>query len=330
MKYTTLGRTGLRVSVAGLGCGGFSRLGLATGKTEADAATLVRQALEFGINLIDTAPSYDTEGVVGKALKSVPRQSVVLATKVVICRDSEWFTPDRVVESLDNSLRQLSTDYIDVLQLHGVHLAEYDYALNTIVPALMKEQAKGQFRHLGITEAPSDDAEHEMLQRAAQDDVWDVTMVAFHLMHQNARNAVFPQTMAKRVGTLLMFAVRNIFARSDRLRSTMRDLTVAGQVEKWLAEAADPLGFLIHEGGAKTITEAAYRFARHEPGVDVVLFGTGDTDHLRTNIASLLKPALPDSDRQKLSALFGHLTGIGLELPPHKIARKIEPIHTEH
>jgi hypothetical protein len=50
------------------------------------------------------------------------------------------------------------------------------------------------------------------------------------------------------------------------------------------------LGFLIHEGGANTIPDAAYRFVRHEPGVDVVLFGTGDPEHLRTNIASILHP----------------------------------------
>jgi L-galactose dehydrogenase len=59
--------------------------------------------------------------------------------------------------------------------------------------------------------------------------------------------------------------------------------------------------------------EAAYRFARHEPGVDVVLFGTGDAAHLRSNVASLLKPPLPDADRAKLAALFGHLTGVGLD-----------------
>jgi L-galactose dehydrogenase len=59
--------------------------------------------------------------------------------------------------------------------------------------------------------------------------------------------------------------------------------------------------------------EAAYRFARHEPGVDVVLFGTGDAGHLRSNVASLLKPPLPDADRAKLAALFGHLTGVGLD-----------------
>ena len=59
--------------------------------------------------------------------------------------------------------------------------------------------------------------------------------------------------------------------------------------------------------------EAAYRFVRYEPGVDVVLFGTGDVAHLRSNVASLLKPPLPEADREKLTALFGHLKGIGLD-----------------
>jgi hypothetical protein len=47
----------------------------------------------------------------------------------------------------------------------------------------------------------------------------------------------------------------------------------------------------------------------------VVLFGTSSVDHLRENIASLLKPPLPEADRQQLTALFGHLLGVGLELP---------------
>ena len=61
------------------------------------------------------------------------------------------------------------------------------------------------------------------------------------------------------------------------------------------------------------MTEAAYRYARHEPGVDVVLFGTGDAGHLRSNVAALLEPPLPEADREKLAKLFGHLTGIGLD-----------------
>ncbi len=64
-----------------------------------------------------------------------------------------------------------------------------------------------------------------------------------------------------------------------------------------------------------SVIDAAYRFVRHEPGVDVVLFGTGDREHLRSNIASILKPPLPDADRARLADLFGHLVGVGLDAP---------------
>ena len=80
MEYTTLGKTGLKVSIAGLGTGGFSRLGQKAGKSEDESARLIHEAVGLGINFIDTADSYGTEGVVGKSLKSLPRESVVVAT----------------------------------------------------------------------------------------------------------------------------------------------------------------------------------------------------------------------------------------------------------
>src|SRR5262249_41995749 len=157
-------------------------------------------------------------------------------------------------------------------------------------PALLKEKAKGKFRHLGITETAPHDPEHKMLQRAVPEGVRDVAMVGFHMMHQNARQVVFPLTLERGVGTLLMFAVRNIFSRPGQVAATMRELVAAGEVPQWLAEPEAPLGFLINEGGAGSFIDAAYRFVRHDPGVDVVLFGTSDPEHLRPNIASLLAP----------------------------------------
>jgi aryl-alcohol dehydrogenase-like predicted oxidoreductase len=319
MQYTTLGRTGLKVSVAGLGTGGFSRLGLGTGGSEEGAIGIIRAALDLGVNLFDTAAAYGTEPVLGKGLRAVPREEVVICTKAPFGVSNPNATPESAVKSLDRSLQELGTDYIDVYQLHGVAPRGYDHALEVIAPALLREKEKGKFRHLGITETAPGDPEHDMVRRACGDGVWDVAMIAFHMMHQNARERVFPLTREHRVGTLLMFAVRNIFSQAGRLAATMRDLAAAGMVPQALADSADPLGFLLHGdgdgGGASSVIDAAYRFVRHEPGVDVVLFGTGDEAHLRSNIASLLKPPLPDADRARLEELFGHLVGVGLDAP---------------
>jgi aryl-alcohol dehydrogenase-like predicted oxidoreductase len=313
MQYTTLGRTNLKVSVAGLGTGGFSRMGLKSGKSEQEAARLVCEALERGVNFIDTAPSYGTEGVVGRALKSVPRERVVVATKSTVRRSGEWWTPARVVESLEDSLRVMGTDYVDVFNLHAIDPDMYDYARDRLAPALVREKEKGKIRHIGLTENPIVDFTNAALKRALADPVWEVFMVGFHMLHQGARQNVFPFTRAQDIGTLIMFAVRRIFADPPRIAREMKALAAKGLVEQWLGETDDPLGFLVHAGGADSLTEAAYRFARHEPGTNVVLFGTGDAAHLCANIASLLKPPLPESDRAKLAALFGHLAGIGLD-----------------
>jgi aryl-alcohol dehydrogenase-like predicted oxidoreductase len=316
MHYTTLGRTELRVGVAGLGCGGFSRLGLNTGGTEAGAIAIIHAALDLGVNLLDTAEPYGTEGVVGKAIRCVPRDNVVIATKASVIRGGERYAPERVVASLDNSLRELGVDCIDVFQLHAVPPSGYDYVRDAIAPVLLKEKEKGKFRFLGITETAPNDLEHQMLLRAIPDGIWDVAMVAFHLMNQNTREAVFPTTLKHRVGTLLMFAVRSIFARRERVVEAMQELAADGKVPRSLADDPDPLGFLVHPGGATSLTDAAYRYVRHEPGVDVVLFGTGDQAHLRSNVESILRPKLPQADTDRLKQLFSHLRGVGLVAPP--------------
>ncbi|MPY74778.1 MAG: aldo/keto reductase [Alphaproteobacteria bacterium] len=321
MDYVTFGRTGLKVSAAGLGCGGNSRLGQGQGKSEADSIAIVRKAIDLGVNLIDTAANYGTEGIVGKALKGIPRDKVVVATKATIRDGGNMCTADQVVASLDNSLRLLQTDFIDVFQLHAVPPGRYDRVMQELVPALLREKEKGKFRHLGLTETSPQDHKHETMQRVAKDPVWESVMLGFHMMHQNARQVVFPDSIANGTGTLLMFVVRNIFSQPDYLRSTVKELVEDGKLPAEMAKSDNPLGFLIHEGGASSLTDAAYRFVRHEPGVHVVLFGTGNPAHVETNIASILKPALPKADAEKLAKLFGHLEGVGLDLPDHSARR---------
>jgi L-galactose dehydrogenase len=248
----------------------------------------------------------------------------VICTKAPFSWSSGRADPAGLVASLDNSLRQLDTPYIDVYQLHGIPPANYAHAREQLAPVLPREKEKGKIRFLGITETAPHDLQHETLHQAAQAGVWDVVMVGFSMMHQNARERVFPVTRKHEVGTLLMFAVRNIFSQPGRLAATLRELAADGQVSAALAENDDPLGFLVHEGGASSVIDACYRYVRHEPGIDVVLFGTGSPAHLNTNIESLLKPPLPAADHEKLNALFGHLIGVGLDAP-HLSAPRAPP-----
>jgi aryl-alcohol dehydrogenase-like predicted oxidoreductase len=309
MQYTTLGKTGLKVSVAGLGCGGNSRIGQGTGSSEAQSVALVREALDLGVNFIDTANAYGTETIVGKAIKGRPRDSVVISTK------SHATSAEAVLANLDNSLKELDTDYVDIFHLHGLGPAAYDKAMAEIVPGLVRAKEQGKLRHIAVSETGPRDPEHTMLARAVEAGVFEVFMLGFSMMHQNAAKTLLPRTRAKGIGTLCMFAVRNIFSKPDVLKRTFAELAAEGKVPSSLAKADNPLGFLVHAGGAESVVDAAYRYARHQPGIDVVLFGTGNVAHLRSNIASILRPPLPAADVARLHELFGHLVGVGLDLP---------------
>jgi aryl-alcohol dehydrogenase-like predicted oxidoreductase len=312
MEYTTLGATGLRVSVAGLGCGGNSRIGQGVGLTEEQSVSLVREAMDLGVNFFDTAAAYGTEGIVGRAIASSRREQLVISTKALIARNSELASPAQVIASLNRSLRQLRTDYLDVFMFHAVRPEHYGHVRDQLVPALAGERDKGKFRFLGISETSPNDPDHHMLERALSDGGWDVAMFAFHMMHQGARLNVFPLTRRYDIGSLLMFVVRNIFSRPALLAKTVQRLVAEGKLPAECA-SSEPLGFLIREGTATSLPDAAYRFARYEPGSDVVLFGTSNVEHLRANVASILKPPLPAADVTKLGELFGALRGVGLD-----------------
>jgi L-galactose dehydrogenase len=170
MRYKTLGKTGLTVSTMGLGCGGHSRLGLATGKTETEAIDLVKKALDLGINFIDTAESYGTEGVVGKALKSASREKVVLSTKLSPHFQERLSTGAELIARFEGTLSRLQTDRVEVLNLHGVQADAYAYCVTELVPALQTLKAQGKVRHIGITEAFIPEPQHQMAMQAIQDD----------------------------------------------------------------------------------------------------------------------------------------------------------------
>lgn len=299
MLFTTLGNTGLRVSRMGLGCGGHSRLGMTKGASAEEASRIVREAIELGVNFIDTAEAYRTEEAVGLGLARVPRESVVISTKV-----GANGTAEETRERVEGCLRRLRTEYVDVLHLHGVSVEEYPHALQVLYPVLAEMKAEGKIRHIGITEAFIPDPGHRMLGPAVQEGPWEVVMVGLNLLNPSARSRVLPFTQARGIGTLLMFAVRRALSQPEALRELVADLVARGEIPDEL-DPSDPLGFL-----GENLQEAAYRFCLHEPGIDIVLSGTGNVEHLRANARSLEMPPLAEGDLVRLERIFGRVDSV--------------------
>lgn len=316
MDYRPLGNTGLTVSVAGLGCGGNSRLGLGRGASVDDCVAVVRTAVDLGVNFLDTAEVYGTEEIVGAAARFYDRDRLVISTKAIF---KESDTEETVTAKVEASLKRLGLDHVDVFHFHAVGPAAYAHHRDVLAPALLKLKVEGKVRHVGITETGPRDPEQKMLARAIREEPWEVIMLAYSLVNQGARRSVFPVTQKRGIGTLLMFVVRNIFSNDAYRRDVFAKLVEQGLLDASVLSdgdsGGDPLAFLVSDGGAESITDAAYRYARHERGADVILFGTGSREHVRANIESILRPPLPPTIVDRLHASFGHLTGVGLDLP---------------
>ncbi len=309
MQTVRLGRTGAEVSVAGLGCGGASRLGMATGADAEQAASVVRRAIELGVTFIDTARNYGTEEAVGLGIRG-RRDEVFLSTKSSAGRGERMFTAPELSESLDGSLRRLGTDHVDVFHLHGITPSQYDYCAEVLVPEMKRQQAAGKIRFVGATEQFGGDTAHKMLTRALPDDHFDVIMVGFNLLNPSARARVFPETLKHAVGTLIMFAVRRSLSQPGALREVVAGLIERGEVDAGKIDAADPLGFLRDRSDVGSLTEAAYRFCRHEPGAEVILTGTGNVEHLEANLAAIQGPPLAPEIVERLRWLFGAVDSV--------------------
>ncbi|HLZ82506.1 MAG TPA: aldo/keto reductase [Caulobacteraceae bacterium] len=309
MQTVRLGRTGAEVSVAGLGCGGASRLGMARGADAVHAAAIVRRAVDLGVTFIDTARAYGTEAAVGEGIRG-RRGEVFLSSKASPGRGDRLATAADLARAIDDSLRDLGTDHIDLYHLHGVMPAQYDHCVAALVPELKRQQAAGKIRFLGVSEMFGRDTGHAMLARALPDDHFDVVMTGFNLLNPSARIRVLPLTRERDVGTLIMFAVRRALSDPAELRAVLARLIERGEVDAGRIDPADPLRFLRERDDVGSIVEAAYRFCRHEPGAQVVLTGTGDAAHLEANIAAIEAPPLAPDIQQRLAELFGAVDSV--------------------
>ncbi len=314
MIYRTLGRTGLRVSILGMGTGGPNVLGQRLGRDESEMKALLYRAFDLGINLFDTAREYlDSEVILGRALEDIPRADVVVSTKfgAVLAVDSgvQIMSAAEVIDTVEASLSRLRLSEIDVVMVGGLLTSgSVAVVLEEQVPALERLRRQGKVRHVGSSEASSSDGAHDWLRHVLPTDVFDVVMVGHNMLNQSARRNVFPACVDRNVGVMNIYTSRRVMSDPRRLREVLADLAVRGVVSDDVASAEEPLGWLIESGEVESLVEAAYRYAAYTEGVSTVMTGTIDPGHLGQNVESVLKGPLSAEAIERLRTEFGSVT----------------------
>ena len=284
MKYRTLGKTGLDVSCLSFGA---SSLGSVFRQVrESEGVRTVHAALDLGINFFDVSPFYGltaAETLLGKALKGVPRDRYLLATKVGRYGEEVFdFSADRVRAGVEESLRRLQVDHGDVIQCLDIEFANLDRVIEETLPALRAVQDQGKARFVGITGLPLKIFEY-VLDRAEVD---TVLSYCHYALNDTSLSSMIPFLEEKGVGIinaspLSMGLLTN--------RGTPDWHPASPTLKEVCARAAE---FCRARG--VDIARAAIQFTLSNPRIHTTLVGTADPENIRKNAAWLDEP--PDEE----------------------------------
>jgi aryl-alcohol dehydrogenase-like predicted oxidoreductase len=195
MRYRPFGRTGLEVSAMGFGC--WPMAGDRYGSIEDDqAVAAVRRALEVGVTCFDTAPAYGSghaEETLGAALQG-RRDQAVIVTKCGIRPPLRDGRRETILREIDESLRRLRTDHVDV---YLVHWPDRDTPLEETMAAMSDIQRAGKTRLIGVSNFSV-----ELLQEALRHARLDVLQVGYNLFDRRQEREVFPFCAANQIGVM--------------------------------------------------------------------------------------------------------------------------------
>src|SRR5882724_2996796 len=308
MQYRTLGRTGLRVSVVGLGtmvhAGHFGPM------KDSESLSAIDAALELGVNFIDTSDAYGagySENLLGKALRG-GRDKVILATKggnimVGPDRGKRNFSPAYIGRVLEESLQRLQTDYIDLYQLHNPTVDVIERG--EVWEVLERAKKEGKIRYYGVSINTIDEG-----IAAVKDGRSDTIQLEYNLLAQEPAEKIFPLAQEANVGIIARIPLRRgvltgkmTLADEQRFQGEdVRARSYKGEAfAKELAQA-EQLRFLVH-GPVKSLGQAAIAFCIAHPAVSVTIPGARNESQMRENAAGG-DITLPAEDLAKVADLW--------------------------
>ena len=329
MEYRTLGRTGLKVSALGFGCGDVG--GLMVRGTPAERERGVARALEHGINYLDTAPSYgsgESEKNLGQVLRALrrPAPALIVGTKWRLVAADLADVAGAVARSVETSLGRLGRERVDLLHLHNLigRVGEerplgVARVLEAVVPAVRRLQEQGKVRFVGVTASGETGALHRALASGAI----DTAQVVFNLLNPTGAYALPAGYPAQDYDRLLVLAREQgvgtigirVLAGGALSGEVTRHPTAIPSVapiasgpdyatDVSRARALEPL---VAQGHAASVVEAALRFAITGDALSTVLIGCSDLAQLDFAAAAVNNGPLSPAALSALNAIWTEL-----------------------
>lgn len=331
MNYKILGRTKLRVSEIGFGCGNVGGLMIRGSRQEQLEA--VKLAVKLGINYFDTAPSYGdgkSEINLGQVLAELDPE-IVLATKVRLSTDEVGDVSKAIRKSVELSLSRLQRDCVDVLQLHtGVALtrnnAEWPGTLSVhdvlgehgVADVFDALRDQGLTKYIGFTGL----GETAALHRVVTSKRFDVIQVYFNLLNpssgykvpQNFSGYNFEQLIDKAadnsMGTIAIRvmaagAVGGEEARKGHAAPVIRSPMVPGGKYREDEVRARSFAFLV-QGAIQSLPQAALKFALMHPKISTALVGFSNCNQIKAAVQTTTLPSFPLSHLNRLKKIWSH------------------------
>lgn len=292
MKRNRLGQSELYVSEIGLGC-------MSLGTAEAKAVSIIHEALELGINFLDTADLYDAgrnEELVGKAIRD-RRADVIVATKVgnrrQLGQDGWTWDPSKayILSAVKESLRRLGTDYIDLYQLHGGTIED---PIDETIEAFEELKKEGLIRYYGISSIRP----NVIREYAGRSNIVSV-MSQYSMLDRRPEEETLPLLAEREI---------SLIARGPLAGGILTESGESKADKDYLDYSREELPSLRRKlleltGGTRTLAQTAIRYALSDPAVGVVIPGASSLDQLRNNVSAADAPPLTAEEREAIQAL---------------------------